>query len=236
MDRYRLTVVAPADQQSASSHSLTLLNPVRVIEHGEGRFAVTGTPTDCVMVAVEHLLRDDRPDVVLSGINHGPNMGEDVIYSGTVAAAMEGAILGLPGVALSLAAWEPQEWSGAAAFVRAQLPDILAYPLGPGALLNINIPEGTPDQIRGVRVARLGSRVYHDVVTEQIDPRGRPFLWISGAGPTWQQEPETDFVLSRQGYVVVTPLKVDFTHHALLAGLACLEREGLPPAPEGQRP
>ena len=226
MGRYRITVVAPADQQSASSHSLTLTMPVRVIDHGEGRYAVTGTPTDCVLVAIEHLLHADPPDVVLSGINHGPNMGEDVTYSGTVAAAMEGAILGIPGVALSLAAWHPRDWSGAAAFVRERLPDLLARPLGPGALLNINIPERPPHEIRGVRVARLGSRVYQDVVTQQVDPRGRPFLWISGSGPTWVDTPDTDFVLSQQGYVVITPLLIDLTHHELLRSLGDFNREG----------
>jgi 5'-nucleotidase len=225
---YRLTVVAPSDQQSASSHSLTLTTPVRVLDVGEGRYAVTGTPTDCVLVAVEHILRDDRPDFVVSGINHGPNMGEDVTYSGTVAAAMEGAILGIPSLALSLAAWHPRDWSGAAAFVRERLPAILARPLGPGALLNINFPERPAAEWLGVRVARLGSRVYHDVITQQVDPRGRPFLWISGQGPTWVADPRTDFALSQQGYVVVTPLKIDLTHHELLPRLAGLEFDGPP--------
>lgn len=233
--RYRLTVVAPSDQQSASSHSLTLTTPVRVLELGEGRYAVTGTPTDCVLVAVEHILRDDRPDFVVSGINHGPNMGEDVTYSGTVAAAMEGAILGIPSYALSLAAWHPRDWSGAAAFVRERLPGILARPLGPGALLNINLPERPAAEWRGVRVARLGSRVYHDVITQQVDPRGRPFLWISGHGPTWAADPDTDFALSQQGYVVVTPLKIDLTHHELLPLLSGLESDGPPNAAGGPR-
>ncbi len=224
--RYRVTVVAPSDQQSASSHSLTLTNPLRVLDQGPGRYAVTGTPTDCVLVAIEHILRGDRPDFVLSGINHGPNMGEDVIYSGTVAAAMEGAILGIPSVALSLAAWHPRDWSGAAAFVHDGLPALIDAPLGPGVLLNVNIPELPPHAVRGVRVARLGSRVYHDVVTQQVDPRGRPFLWIGGAGPTWVDADDTDAALSRQGYVVVTPLKIDLTHHDLLGPLAGLERDG----------
>ncbi len=225
---YRLTVVAPADQQSASSHSLTLTTPLRVIEHGPGRFSVTGTPTDCVLVAIEHLLRSDPPDLVVSGINHGPNMGEDVTYSGTVAAAMEGAILGIPSYALSLAGWHPQQWDGAAAFVRGMLPALLAHRLAPGALLNINIPERPARELRGIRIARLGSRVYHDVITQQIDPRGRPFIWIGGHGPTWVEDPHSDFVLLQRGYVVVTPLKVDLTHHELMRELAPLERDGPP--------
>ncbi len=234
MGRYRLTVVAPSEQQSASSHSLTLTTPLRVLDAGPARFAITGTPTDCVLVAIEHILRGDPPDLVVSGINHGPNMGEDVTYSGTVAAAMEGAILGIPSYALSLAGWHPQEWGGAAAFVRGVLPDLLARPLPAGALLNINIPERPAPELRGVRVARLGSRVYHDVITSQNDPRGRPFLWIGGHGPTWVDDPDTDFALSQQGYVVVTPLKVDLTHHELVRELAGLERDGPPLAAEGE--
>lgn len=228
MDFCRLTVVAPSDQQSASSHSLTLTMPLRVLPMGEGRYAVTGTPTDSVLVAVEEILKGDRPDFVLSGINHGPNMGEDVTYSGTVAAAMEGAILGIPSCAMSLAAWHPQQWDGAEAFLRGCLRDLLAFPLGNGALLNINIPELPADRIRGVRVVRLGSRVYHDVITTQTDPRGRPYIWIGGGGPTWADDPDTDYVLVQQGYVVMTPLKIDLTHHKLLGPLAALERDGLP--------
>ncbi len=223
---YRITVVAPSEQQSASSHSLTLTNPLRVLDCGVDRYAVTGTPTDCVLVALEHLLRDDRPDCVISGINHGPNMGEDVTYSGTVAAAMEGAILGIPSVALSLAAWHPHDWSGAAAFVRQRLPAILASGLDPRTLLNVNIPELPPHAIRGLRVARLGSRVYHDVVTQQVDPRGRPFLWIGGGGPTWVDAQDTDYALNCQGYVVMTPLRIDLTHDEQLASLAALESDG----------
>jgi 5'-nucleotidase len=173
-----------------------------------------------VLVAVQEILKDDRPDLVLSGINHGPNMGEDVIYSGTVAAAMEGAMLGIPSFAFSLAAWHPKDFSGAAHFVRNWLPEILANPLHKRTLLNINIPELPPQQIKGYRMVRLGSRVYHDVITTHTDPRGRPYLWIGGHGPTWTADPDTDFCAVQSGYISVTPLIIDLTHHELLAEMS----------------
>jgi 5'-nucleotidase len=233
--RYRITVVAPQDQQSASSHSLTLTVPVRIIDRGQNRFAVTGTPTDSVLVAVEKILAHDPPDVIMSGINHGPNMGEDVIYSGTVAAAMEGAILGFPSIALSLAAWHPGDFSGAGGFVREWLPGIVEFALQHRALLNVNIPDGPPAALRGTRVVRLGSRVYHDVITTQVDPRGRPYLWIGGNGPTWGEDPDTDYAAIQAGYVSLTPLTIDLTHREMLPGMAGLERDGSPVAREQEQ-
>ncbi len=228
MEGFRVTVVAPSDQQSASSHSLTLTSPLRIIERGPGRYAVTGTPTDTVLVAIEKILRSDPPDIVLSGINHGPNMGEDVIYSGTVAAAMEGTMCGLPSYAFSLAAWHPTDFSGAAAFLRRSLPRILEFPLRRGSLLNINIPDGPPDHILGIRVTRLGSRVYQNVITDQVDPHGRPYLWIGGKGPTWELEQGTDYSSCEEGFVSITPLLVDLTHYDMHQEMKHLERDGLP--------
>lgn len=228
MGGFRVTVVAPSDQQSASSHSLTLTSPLRILDRGPGRYAVTGTPTDTVLVAIEKILRSDPPDIVLSGINHGPNMGEDVIYSGTVAAAMEGTMFGLPSYAFSLAAWHPADFSGAAAFLRRSLRDILAFPLRKGTLLNVNIPDGPPEAIRGIRVTRLGSRVYQDVITDQVDPHGRPYLWIGGHGPTWERGAGTDYSCVEQGYVSLTPLMIDLTHYGLHQEMKHLERDGLP--------
>lgn len=229
LDGFRISVVAPSEQQSASSHSLTLTVPIRIIEHGPGRWAVTGTPTDTVLVAVQKILQDDPPDLVLSGINHGPNMGEDVLYSGTVAAAMEGTMLGIPSLAFSLAAWHPTDFSGAAAFIRHWLPRVLAKPLRRGTLLNVNIPDGPALAIRGARVVKLGSRVYHDVITTQQDPRGRPYLWIGGRGPTWQEDSRTDYAAVQEGYVSVTPLVIDLTDHDSLDKLSDLALEGSPP-------
>lgn len=224
---FRVTVVAPHDQQSASSHSLTLTSPLRILERGEGRFAVTGTPTDSVLVALEKILKDDLPDIVLSGINHGPNMGEDVIYSGTVAAAMEGTMLGLPSYALSTAGWHPTDFSGPVAFLRANLEKLLAYPLRKGSLLNINLPDGPPEGIKGIRVTRLGTRIYQNVITDQVDPHGRPYFWIGGKGPTWEREDGTDFAAAQAGYVSVTPLLVDLTHYGMHQEMQRLEQDGL---------
>ena len=229
MPGFRVSVVAPSDQQSATSHSLTLTAPLRILERGENRYAVTGTPTDTVLVAMEKILRDDLPDVVLSGINHGPNMGEDVIYSGTVAAAMEGTMFGIPSYALSLAAWHPEDFSGAAAYLRENLERILAFPLRKGSLLNINIPDGDAGAIKGTRVTRLGSRVYQNVITDQVDPHGRPYFWIGGKGPTWDEQEGSDYCATNEGYVSLTPLMVDLTHNALYEQMKVLEQDGLTP-------
>jgi len=226
---YRVTVVAPSDQQSASSHSLTLTAPLRVIDRGMNRFAVTGTPTDTVLVAMEKILKEDPPDVVLSGINHGPNMGEDVLYSGTVAAAMEGTMFGVPSYALSTSGWHPTDFSGAVEFLRLNLERILAFPLRNGSLLNINIPDGPPEAIKGVRVTKLGSRVYQDVITDKVDPRGRPYFWIGGRGPTWYEADGTDHGATEAGYVSITPLLVDLTHYGLHQQMQHLAQEGLEP-------
>ena len=229
MRGFRVTVVAPSDQQSASSHSLTLTSPLRILDRGEDRYAVTGTPTDSVLVALEKILRDDMPDLVLSGINHGPNMGEDVIYSGTVAAAMEGTMFGVPSYAISTGGWHPTDFSGAVEFLSRNLCDLLAFPLRKGSLLNINIPDGPPEAIRGIRVTRLGSRVYQNVITDQVDPHGRPYFWIGGKGPTWEQENGTDYSAVQAGYVSVTPLMVDLTHYGMHQEMKRLERDGLEP-------
>ena len=232
MPGFRVSVVAPNDQQSASSHSLTLTSPLRIIERGEDRWSVTGTPTDTVLMALEKILADDPPDIVLSGINHGPNMGEDVTYSGTVAAAMEGTMFQIPSYALSLAEWHPTDFSGAEAFLRGSLEHLLAYPLRRGSLLNINLPGGGADQIKGLRITRLGSRVYKDVITDKVDPHGRPYFWIGGKGPTWEITDGTDYSAVQQGYVSVTPLLVDITHYGLHQEMRHLERDGLDNPPE----
>ena len=225
-DDLRVTIVAPTEQQSASSHSLTLRVPLRVVEYGPDRYGVTGTPTDCVLVAMEYLLKDDRPDLVISGVNHGANMGEDVTYSGTVAAALEGAILGLPSYALSCSSWHPKDWGATEAFLRHHLDDLLGVPLERHSLLNVNIPDIPADQVKGIRATPLGSRRYTDAITEQVDPRGRPYLWIGGSGPTWDEIPGTDATLNLDGYVVVTPLRVDLTHHDLMERSRALDTDG----------
>jgi len=236
-----LVVVSPESQQSAVSHSITLHKPLRCNPEvnfpvdGVRAFATNGTPTDAVLLGI-HGVFGENPDVVLSGINSGPNLGFDVTYSGTVAAAMEGTILGFPSYAISLATWHPTDFTGAAEVVHRWLPEILSFPLPRGTLLNINIPEGPPDSIAGLRVVRLGSRVYHDVITDHEDPRGRPYLWIGGHGPTWNDDLESDNAAVRDGYVAVTPLKIDLTHDSLLSDMQHLSRRGTPLAGRNNQP
>jgi 5'-nucleotidase len=217
----RITTVAPDREQSAQSHALTLSNPLRVQEHGEAQYSVSGTPTDCVLIALRGLLEDDRPDVVISGINHGPNMGEDVHYSGTVAAAFEGMLLGLPAIAISLASKAtPRNFGGAIRFLHEVLVPWLAAGAADGALLNVNIPALGADELRGVRFCPLGSRKYDDVITRKEDPRGRAYYWIGGDTTRTADLPDSDFAWSDRGWVTVTPLQADLTDETALRTLA----------------
>jgi 5'-nucleotidase len=217
---WKLSVVAPDREQSASSHALTLTQPLRIEERGERAWAVTGTPTDCVLVGYENILAGDSPDAVLSGINHGPNLGEDVHYSGTVAAAFEGRLLGLPSIALSLGSRELR-FGAAEAFVREHLVRWLEDGLPRDTLLNVNIPSGSREEIKGIRTCRLGSRRYSDVVVKKEDPRGRAYFWIAGDHRMVSGEPDTDLALVRDGWISVSPLLVDLTDHE---GLPAFDR------------
>jgi 5'-nucleotidase len=222
--RWRISVVAPDREQSGTSHALTLSDPLRVEQRGEAIWSVSGTPTDCVLLAMNMLFEDDRPDLVISGINHGPNLGEDVHYSGTVAAAFEGRILGVPAVALSLASREiPLDFGQAVQFARELLPTWIERGLPNGTLLNVNIPAGGPASARGIRSCRLGSRQYNDVVVRKEDPRGRAYYWIGGTVQSIDPGPDTDLVLSAEGWITVTPLRVDLTDAEALAGLRAFE-------------
>jgi len=211
----RTTTVAPATQQSATGRCMTLSRPLRVKACGAGRWSVSGTPTDTVMVALGKVLHDDPPDLVIAGINHGPNMGEDVHYSGTVAAAMEACVQGLPAVAVSLADWHPCDFGAAAAFVRRILPEVVANPLPRGTMWNVNVPDGPEKSLKGYRITRQGSRTYWDVINDLSDPRGRPLVWIAGKGPRWDETEDTDYLAVRDGYASMTPLHVDLTNHAV---------------------
>lgn len=212
-------VVAPDREQSATSHSLTLHHPLRPVRLGEQRWQVDGTPTDCVLLACEALL-DVRPDFVLSGINHGPNMGEDVLYSGTVAAAMEGLALGIPAIALSFAG----SLLRADAMLETQVPQIRSlvshlmqletFPRD--TLLNVNLPAVPGPEIKGVRLTRLGRRVFSDSITKMKDPWGREILWIGGGSVEWSGPEDSDFRAVHDGYISVTPLHLDLTHRDIL--------------------
>jgi len=214
-----LYVVAPDREQSASSHSITLDRPLRIREQGERAWAVDGTPTDCVLVAVNGLLAD-RPDLVVSGINHGPNMGEDVTYSGTVAAAFEAHILGIPSIAASMKDRVEGDFEGAARVV-ARLAARVAEWRGEGrVILNVNFPAGSADTWGDPRVTRLGTRRYSDEVIEKVDPRGRKYYWIGGADPTWAGGEDTDFATVHAGRVSVTPLNLELTDEVARAALS----------------
>ena len=215
-----VTVVAPDREQSATSHSLTLHHPLRPVRRGERRYQVDGTPTDCVMLAIE-VLMPQRPDFVLSGINHGPNMGEDVLYSGTVAAAMEGLALGVPSIAVSFAGGELRsdiaKLDEQVEVLVPLLRHLTALPAFPGqTLLNVNLPPRRADEIRGVRLTRLGRRVYSNSITPMRDPYGRPIFWIGGGEASWSGAPDSDFQAVHDGFISVTPLHLDLTHRDVL--------------------
>ncbi len=212
-------VVAPDREQSATSHSLTLHNPLRVRDRGEGVLAVDGTPTDCVILALGMLL-EQRPDVVLSGINHGPNLGDDVLYSGTVAAAMEAVILGVPAVAISLATFDEALLAGWGPVTGRLLEQLLRSDMPRETLLNINLPPIPPEQAKGVRVTTLGRREYVGSLTRATDPNGREYFWIGGGESRWWGGADSDFKAIHEGYVSVTPLHLDLTNYKLLEDLS----------------
>ena len=214
----RVVIVAPDRDQSATSHSLTLHRPFRIHRHDEDVFSVDGTPTDCVVTAFYGLL-DARPDMVISGINHGPNMGEDVFYSGTVAAALEGTLQGVPAIAASLVTRELTDFAEPARFVARLVQRMLEHGLPRRQLLNVNIPHRPWEEIQGVRVTRLGSRRYQDTLIRKVDPRGRDYYWIGGEDPVWRPDEGTDFHSVDAGYVSVTPLQLELTDHALRADM-----------------
>ncbi|MGD8727677.1 MAG: 5'/3'-nucleotidase SurE [Gemmatimonadales bacterium] len=211
-----VTVVAPDREQSGSSHSLTLGRPLRSTRRPDGSIQVDGTPTDCVLLALGALL-DSRPDFVFSGINHGPNMGEDVLYSGTVAAAMEGLSFGVPGVAISLAGDQVELLDSHRPWLERLVRDIVKVKDFPEeTLLNINVPPVRGEEIRGIRATTLGKRVYSDSLLRTEDPWGRPGFWIGGGQISWSGREDSDFRAIEERYISVTPLHLDLTNYELL--------------------
>ena len=213
-----VTVVVPDRDQSATSHSLTLHRPLRTRVVRPNWYSVDGTPTDCVLFAYHGLL-DHPPDLVVSGINHGPNMGEDVFYSGTVAAAIEGAMQGSPAIAASLVTREHTDFREPARFVRALAVESLARGFGGKRVLNVNLPFRPAAEIRGVRLTRLGTRVYRDTLVTKEDPRGRPYHWIGGLDPQWEDHEGTDFHAVHAGFISITPLAFDLTDYRTLVDM-----------------
>jgi 5'-nucleotidase len=218
-------VCAPDREQSASSHAISLHRPLRLGEVRPGWYAVDGTPTDAVYLGLHHLLKGRRPDLVVSGVNHGPNLGNDVHYSGTVAAAMEGAMLGVSSVAVSLAAPPPHDFGHAARFAATLGRALAAVRPSAPFLLNVNVP---PGPVLGWRLVPLGRRTYGNDVVEKVDPRGRHYYWIGGeGGPINEDIPGSDCnTVLRDGLVSVTPLDLDATNGAALAALAGLAVPG----------
>jgi 5'-nucleotidase len=212
-----VTVVAPDRNRSGASNSLTLDVPLRVFESEPGIYYVPGTPTDCVHLAVSGFF-DYEHDMVVSGVNDGPNLGDDVLYSGTVAAAVEGRFLGLPTIAVSLCTTPDsgRHFETGAEVARRLVTQLLRKPLERALILNVNVPDVPFEKLRGFRPSRLGYRHRSEPIIPAKDPRGRPVYWVGPAGSEQDAGPGTDFDTITQGYVSVTPLQIDLTRHAAL--------------------
>src|SRR6476619_3391196 len=218
-------IVAPAEEQSGAGHSLTLTEPVRLRHHDERRFSVTGTPTDAVMLALAHVMKDSPPDVIMSGINRGANLAEDVTYSGTVSAAMEGALAGVPSVAWSRAysregMGDTVPFAAAEVWAERVLSRLVKFEMTSGTLINVNFPALPADRVQGVRVCRQGLRDYGRLrIVQRTDPRGYDYYWF-GLGPMVQTPGHsTDLESIADGYVSVSPLHLDLTHDPSLEAL-----------------
>jgi len=217
-DIAQVTVVAPDRNRSGASNSLTLDDPIRASVMPDGVIRVDGTPTDCVHLAITGLL-EQEPDMVISGINQGANLGDDVLYSGTVAAAMEGRFLGLPALAVSLLGPEPVYYDTAARVVRDLLARLTRDPLSFDTILNVNVPNLPYSELAGIQCTRLGHRHRAEAVIKAKDPRGRDIYWVGPPGEEQDAGEGTDFYAVRHGFVSVTPLHVDLTRHAVLKEL-----------------
>ncbi|MDH3509687.1 MAG: 5'/3'-nucleotidase SurE [Gammaproteobacteria bacterium] len=217
-DLAEIVIVAPDRNQSGASHSLTLETPLRVGRTRDGMYYVNGTPTDCVHLALTGLL-DDDPDMVIAGINHGANLGDDVLYSGTVAAAAEGRFLGLPAIAVSLVGDNPRHFDTAGQAIRVLIQQLGNAPLPPDTTLNINVPDVPYQELRGFQATRLGYRHRAEPMIESHDPKGRRLYWVGPAGAGQDAGPGTDFHAVENGFVSVTPMHFDLTRHARLDGL-----------------
>jgi 5'-nucleotidase len=216
----QVTLVAPDRPRSASGHSITLHKPLRVtpimLREGITAFATNGTPSDCVALAIRDIL-DERPDLVISGINKGPNLGRDLTYSGTVAAAMEGAILGTPAFAISMASYaDDLSFAPAATFARRLASEILLHGMPPQSLLNVNVPGVPEEEIAGVRVTRLGRRHYPERVDKRTDPYGRVYYWLGGDPPEDVLEEGTDVKAIAENFISITPVHLDLTYYDMI--------------------
>jgi len=217
-----VVIVAPDRERSAAGHSMTLHRPLLIEEIKDSMFSVNGTPTDCVNIAVKGLLKE-MPKLVVSGINKGPNLGDDVTYSGTVAGAIEGILLGIPSFAVSLNAREDFRFDNAAEVDVRTAERILQEGLPAGTFLNINVPNVAVEEIQGTRITRLGKRIYHQMTVERLDPRGKKYYWIGGGEPDWEREEGTDLDAVDRRFVSITPLHLDMTDYSSFERLRSME-------------
>jgi 5'-nucleotidase len=217
-------IIVPERNWSGASHSITLFRPLRVhptkLRNGHPAYRTDGSPTDCVRLAALGFLRH-KPDLVVSGINRGANMGDDITYSGTVAAAMEGLLASIPSIAISIGAFGGDvDYGPAASFAALLARNIIERGFAPDSLLNVNVPPLPRERIAGVEVTRLGKRTYRDQLVERLDPYGNPYYWVGGPAVSGDAEPGTDVAAVSAGKISVTPITLDLTHHELIADLA----------------
>lgn len=214
-------VVAPEVEQSAASHSLTIHRPLRIKQLGDKRYTVDGTPTDCVLLAINHIMGDRRPDIVLSGVNHGNNIGEDVTYSGTIAAAMEATLLGIRAIAMSqrIVGMDRVYWETAEHFGPEVVRKAVAVDWPRHVLVNVNFPDCPPDQVTGIQVVPHGNRKVGDELIQRLDPRGKPYFWIGPVRGEQEVPVESDIHVVTHGGISVTPIYLDLTHYAALESL-----------------
>jgi len=217
----RITVVAPDSEKSASSQAITVHHPIWVDKNGIAgpdicAWQVSGTPTDCVKVALEALLINDHPDIIVSGINQGANLGTDVLYSGTVSAAIEGALHGLPSIAMSLDSWNLFDFRPAARAARTIVEKTVSHSLPPNTLLNVNVPAINENQLQGFAVTKLGVRNYENTFEQRQDPRSRIYYWMSGRLSETENHPDSDIVAVKNGKVSVTPVHFDLTNYGIM--------------------
>jgi len=218
-DLAEVIIVAPDRNRSGASNSLSLDNPLRILPLQDKVYSVQGTPTDCVHYALNELLKDNAPDLVVSGINHGANLGDDVLYSGTVAAAMEGHFLGVPSIAVSLVG--QHHFASAARVVRELIERHCIEPIPTNRLINVNVPDLAYQDLKGTLITRLGARHHATDMIKQQDPRGHDIYWLGPPGPRQDAGEGTDFYAVEQGFISITPIQVDLTAHE---SMPCMER------------
>ncbi len=207
-----VVVVAPDRERSAASHSLTLHRPLRINEISEGWFSIDGTPTDCIHIALNGLLPEPRPEMVVAGINMGGNLGDDVTYSGTVAAAIEGTLQGLPSIAVSLVSRGPFEFGPAAEFAARLVKQVADRGLPEDTLLNVNVPDLPAGGMRGIQITRQGKTIYGAAIVEKVDPRGQTYFWVGSGNTEWIRRGDTDLDAVHEGKISVTPLHLNMTN------------------------